>query len=167
MRATDQQGVRPRGVTRREALQTGAAGLGGLALLGLGAGRNQARADEIPAEYQPCVSKGLDWLAKTQSKDGHWEAFGGQYPLTMTGLSGMAMLMEGSTLREGKYKDHIRRAVDWLMARSHAQRHDRQPEHPRRGRPLHVRPRLSPCFSSPASMEKKKRAIAARSWRTC
>ncbi len=118
MRATDQQGVRPRGVTRREALQTGAAGLGGLALLGLGAGRNQARADEIPAEYQPCVSKGLDWLAKTQSKDGHWEAFGGQYPLTMTGLSGMAMLMEGSTLREGKYKDQIRRAVDWLMARS-------------------------------------------------
>ena len=113
MRATDRQGA-----TRREALLAGAAGLGGLALLGLGASRNRAGADEVPAEFQPCISKGLDWLAKTQSKDGHWEAFGGQYPLTMTGLSGMAMLMEGSTLREGKYKDYIRRAVDWLMARS-------------------------------------------------
>ena len=64
------------------------------------------------------MDKGLEWLTKNQSKDGHWEAFGGQYPLTMTGLSGMAMLMQGSTIREGKYKDNIRRAVDWLMARS-------------------------------------------------
>ena len=118
MRAANELGVRPRGVTRREALSVGAAGLGGLAILGLGAARNKAPADEIPVEFQPCVSKGLEWLAKTQSKDGHWEAFGGQYPLTMTGLSGMAMLMEGSTIREGKYKDNIRRAVDWLMARS-------------------------------------------------
>src|SRR5213079_2106497 len=38
--------------------------------------------------------------------------------VTMTAISGMAMLMEGSTIREGKYRDHIRRAVDWLMARS-------------------------------------------------
>jgi hypothetical protein len=30
----------------------------------------------------------------------------------------MCLLMEGSTIREGKYKDNIRRAVEWLMARS-------------------------------------------------
>ena len=36
----------------------------------------------------------------------------------MTGLAGMALLMEGSTIREGKYGDNIRRAVDWLMARA-------------------------------------------------
>jgi len=118
MRAIDRQAVHPSAPTRRDALRAWAAGLGGLALLGLGARRNQARADEVPPEYRPCIEKGLEWLAKSQSKDGHWEAFGGQYPLTMTGLSGMAMLMAGSTLREGKYKDHIRRAVDWLMARS-------------------------------------------------
>jgi len=104
------------GLTRREALLAGAAGLGAVALTGLGGGK--ARADEIPAEFRPCVEKGLEWLNKNQSKDGHWEAFGGQYPLTMTGLSAMAMLMQGSTIREGKYKDNIRRAVDWLMARS-------------------------------------------------
>ena len=45
------------------------------------------RADELPKEYRESVNKGLEWLAKQQHKDGHWEADGGQYPLTMTGLS--------------------------------------------------------------------------------
>jgi hypothetical protein len=36
----------------------------------------------------------------------------------MTGLAGLAMLMEGSTVREGKYAPNIRRAADWLMDRS-------------------------------------------------
>jgi hypothetical protein len=70
------------------------------------------------AEYRATVQKGLEWMARNQHKDGHWEAFGGQYPVTMTALGGMTMLMQGSTMREGKYKDHIRHAVDWLMARS-------------------------------------------------
>src|SRR5260370_10031482 len=30
----------------------------------------------------------------------------------------MSLLMEGSTLREGKYKDNIRRAADWLMSKA-------------------------------------------------
>src|SRR5256885_2066305 len=62
-----------------------------------------ARADDIPGEYRKAVAKGLEWLAKTQHRDGHWEANGGQYPTTMTALGGMAMLMEGSTLRDGRY----------------------------------------------------------------
>jgi hypothetical protein len=90
--------------------------LGGLALWALAA--PALRADEMTPEQRKAVQKGLEWLAKNQHKDGHWEAFGGQYPVTMTALSGMAMLMEGSTIREGKYKDNIRRAADWLMARS-------------------------------------------------
>jgi hypothetical protein len=90
--------------------------LGGAALLA--AAPPPAPAEALPEKYQAVVAKGLDWLARNQSKDGHWEAFGGQYPVTMTAISGMAMLMEGSTIREGKYRDHIRRAVDWLMARS-------------------------------------------------
>jgi len=36
----------------------------------------------------------------------------------MTGLAGMALLMEGSTLREGKYSSNLRRAVDWFLERS-------------------------------------------------
>jgi hypothetical protein len=98
----------------RPAILLGVA-VGGLWLLPTA---STVRAEEVPAEYRAAIAKGLEWMAKQQHRDGHWEAFGGQYPVTMTALGGMSMLMEGSTIREGKYKDHIRRAVDWLMARS-------------------------------------------------
>src|SRR5436309_8396960 len=70
------------------------------------------------ADVDAVVEKGLEWLKRTQAPDGHWEAQGGQYPTTMTALAGMAMLMEGSTMRDGKYADKIRKAVDWFMDRS-------------------------------------------------
>jgi len=78
----------------------------------------RARADEIPEKYRETVRKGLEWLVKQQHKDGHWGANGDQYPVTMTALGGMALLMEGSTVREGKYPNNIRRCADWLMDRS-------------------------------------------------
>ncbi len=84
-----------------------------LVLPALAAGRSGA--DEVPREYRDCIRKGLAWVAKTQSKTGNWGAHGGQYPVAMTGMAGMALLMEGSTIREGKYADNIRRAADWLM----------------------------------------------------
>ena len=86
-------------------------------LLLLGVVFTPAPADEIPKEYQDAIKKGLQWMARNQSKDGHWEAVGGQYPITMTALGGMVLLMEGSTIREGQYRDNIRRAVDFLMSR--------------------------------------------------
>jgi len=79
-----------------------------------------ARADDLTPRVKEAVDRGLRWFAETQNRDGHWEANGGQYPTAMTALGGMAMLMEGSTLREGKYADHLRRAVDWLMDRAQA-----------------------------------------------
>jgi hypothetical protein len=79
-----------------------------------------ARADELTQREQEMVTKGLDWLAKNQFRDGHWEANGGHYPVTMTAMAGVALLMEGSTLREGKYSDNVRRAVDWTLDRVQA-----------------------------------------------
>ena len=79
---------------------------------------NQLRAEELAPQYRGAIQKGLEWVAKQQHRDGHWEANGGQYPSAMTALAGMALLMEGSTLREGKYCNNIRRAVDWLTERS-------------------------------------------------
>lgn len=76
-----------------------------------------ARADEVPARYREAVRKGLEYLAKEQKPDGHWDANGGQYPTSMTALAGMAFLMEGSTVREGKYAERVRKAADWLMDR--------------------------------------------------
>jgi hypothetical protein len=92
-----------------------AAACGGLMLF-LGAGRG--RADEVPEKVRDNVRKGLEWLAKQQHKDGHFGANGDQYPVTMTALAGMAFLMEGSTVREGKYAKRIRDCADWLMDRS-------------------------------------------------
>jgi len=94
------------------------------------AGAGHTRADEIAPEYRPVVEKGLEWMAKQQNRDGHWEAVGGQYPVTMTAISAMGFLMEGSTIREGKYADRIRRAVDWLMVRSQPNGLIGNPNHP-------------------------------------
>jgi hypothetical protein len=78
---------------------------------------SMTRADEIPEEYRETVRKGLEYLKKTQSKDGHWAAQGEQHPVAMTGLATIALMAEGSTIRQGKYANEIRRAVDWMMDR--------------------------------------------------
>lgn len=77
-----------------------------------------ARGDDIDPKYRVVIDKGLTYLAKSQHTDGHWEANGGAYPTTMTALAGLALMMEGSTLRDGKYADKIRKATDWFMERS-------------------------------------------------
>src|SRR5205807_6981818 len=79
-----------------------------------------ARAGEVPAAYRETVTKGLEWLAKNQHKDGYWTAAKGQYPTAITALAGMAFLAEGSSTGKGKYADNLRRAADWLVARSQA-----------------------------------------------
>src|ERR1700677_57614 len=92
----------------------------GLLLLGGILGGSAARADEVPAAYRETIDKGLDYLAKSQ-RDGHWGAGadGNEYPVSMTGLAGIALLMEGSSVHEGKYSGNLRKAVDWLMDQSH------------------------------------------------
>ncbi len=61
------------------------------------------------------VNRALDFLARTQTRQGYWEAEGGQYKVAMTALSGNALLSEGSTTTKGKYAQNIRRAVDFLV----------------------------------------------------
>ena len=83
--------------------------------LALFATPNSARADEIPKEYRETIKKGLEYLAKAQNRDGHWEGVNGEYAIPCTSLAGMAFLCEGSTMREGKYRDNLRRAVNYLL----------------------------------------------------
>jgi hypothetical protein len=78
---------------------------------------SHCHADPLPEKYQEAVNKGLEWLKKNQSKDGSWSA-GGQNPVAMTSLAGLAMLCEGSTVTQGKYRENIRLAADWLMNKS-------------------------------------------------
>jgi hypothetical protein len=74
---------------------------------------------ELKAKADEAVKKGLEYLKRSMIKDsdtvGHWEGNNGAYPSTMTALSGLAFLMEGSTLREGKYSDQIARAMNWFI----------------------------------------------------
>jgi len=90
-----------------------------LGFLGILAATAPAAAQEKKkVDTEAMIARGLNWLKNNQSADGHWDAGGGQYPTTMTALAGMALLMEGSTLREGKYSDQLVKAVDWFLLRS-------------------------------------------------
>jgi hypothetical protein len=68
-------------------------------------------------KYKPVIDRGLAWLAKQQFRDGHWEATGGQYPVAMTALAGLALLAEGSTPSQGQYAKEIDNAVEYLVGR--------------------------------------------------
>lgn len=81
----------------------------------------EKKPDDMKKKVEESIEKGLEWLKKTQAQDGHWEAQGGQYPTTMTALAGMCFLMEGSTLKEGKYSEQVRKAVDWFLAANRQQ----------------------------------------------
>jgi hypothetical protein len=89
-------------------------------LLSVG-GVRPVQADEVPRPYRVTVKKALTYLARAQAKDGHWEADNESYPVAVTALAGIALLMEGSTIREGKYADNIKRAADWLTRRERLQ----------------------------------------------
>ena len=56
-------------MNRREFLPAAVLAWGGLFVA-----KAKLRADEIPKEYQKPIDKGLEWLAKAQQRDGHWEA---------------------------------------------------------------------------------------------
>src|SRR5207302_1050641 len=69
--------------------------------------------EEKNGAVEEAVDRGLKFLKGEMRKDsttiGHWEGNNGIYRSTVTPLTAMAFLMEGSTLREGKYSDEISR----------------------------------------------------------
>jgi hypothetical protein len=91
------------------------AATGALALPGLALGKDPDK-PKLAARTADSVQRGLDWLKREQARDGSWGASGGQYRSAMTALAGMCFLMEGSTLKEGKYTEQVRKAVEWCVA---------------------------------------------------
>ncbi|MEX0713227.1 MAG: prenyltransferase/squalene oxidase repeat-containing protein [Pirellulales bacterium] len=81
---------------------------------------SQALAAKRDEKVDRAVNRGLEWMARTQSRLGHWGANEGRYPTAMTALAGMAFMAEGSTTTQGKYAANIRKAVDYLVSRSRA-----------------------------------------------
>ncbi|HEX6812613.1 MAG TPA: prenyltransferase/squalene oxidase repeat-containing protein, partial [Planctomycetota bacterium] len=76
----------------------------------------------VSKEMHEAMLKGLEWLARNQANDGSWRNSGGygSYPAAMTGLAGMAFIAGGSTPTRGKYWQHVRRAVDFLVKHADA-----------------------------------------------
>ena len=52
------------------------------------------QADDVPEKHRDTLNKGLEYLAAHQFPDGHWEGDAGSHPVAMTGLCGLALIME-------------------------------------------------------------------------
>jgi hypothetical protein len=77
------------------------------------------------------VRDGLIWLKNHQDQDGHWDTAnfmkhdkegppcdGAGNPVNDIGITGLALLAflgEGNTMRQGHYRDVVRRSVKWLV----------------------------------------------------
>ena len=75
--------------------------------------------DGITPETQAAIDRGLEFLARTQSREGAWRhqsGMGGSHPVAMTGLAGFALLASGSTATQGKYAPNITRATNFILA---------------------------------------------------
>jgi hypothetical protein len=68
-----------------------------------------------PRETRERVQKALQWLAGQQAPEGSWQDRQGTYPTAFTALAGTAFLLEGSTPRQGRYRDQLRKAVAWYL----------------------------------------------------
>jgi hypothetical protein len=82
---------------------------------------------------QPNVGPGLQWLAAHQDEDGRWDCDGfmkhdnpsyktcngagnAVHDIGVTGLALLAFLGENNTMRQGQYRENVRRGVLWLRA---------------------------------------------------
>ncbi len=116
MRAQSRTSVRGRG---KRWGWVGLATLVGLSLGPVAAQPQPATKDkeaDLDKRVEAAVERGLEWLKRTQARDGSWSAQGGQYRVAMTALAGMAFLMEGSNLKEGKYSDQLQKAMEWFLS---------------------------------------------------
>ena len=100
--------------SRRNALKKMAVASSGMLLSSSVA--NRASGARLARHHREAVDRGLGWVAKTQSKTGHWTAQ--SYPTAMTALAGTALICSGSTTTQGPYARNIRRAVNYLVSKS-------------------------------------------------
>ena len=70
--------------------------------------------EPAPVNVKESVTRGLKWLAEQQELDGNWYGRANSAPTTTTAMAGLALLMEGSTLKTGTYAPNLRKAVEWM-----------------------------------------------------
>ncbi|MFQ5414223.1 MAG: prenyltransferase/squalene oxidase repeat-containing protein [Phycisphaerae bacterium] len=100
----------------------------------IGQAPRRARARPLPPGITPAtkaaIDRGLAYLARTQRRQGFWEnqSAYAAYPVAMTALAGVALLMDGNTTTQGRYALQVDRAVRYLVASSTATGLIAQPE---------------------------------------
>jgi len=69
---------------------------------------------KVTPEIERSVTRGLDYLARTQKEDGSWPGQYGNYA-GIVGIAMMTFLAHGELPDEGKYGQVIRKAVDYIV----------------------------------------------------
>jgi hypothetical protein len=74
----------------------------------------------ITLETKATIDRGLAYLARNQDRQGSWSNRGayGEYPVAMTALAGLALLMDGNTTTQGRYAPHVDRGARYLVRSS-------------------------------------------------
>src|SRR5262249_33841080 len=73
-----------------------------------------AQPEQATPDVNVCVQKGLKWLAGQQKEEGGWAGINRVPRTHFTAAAGLALLMEGSTPKEGAYAPHLRKAIEWM-----------------------------------------------------
>ncbi|HEY3226738.1 MAG TPA: hypothetical protein VGK61_07085, partial [Planctomycetota bacterium] len=68
--------------------------------------------EEVTAEQQAAVKRGLEYLARSQTRSG---SLGPQAPLAFTSLAGLAWMAGGSTPTRGPYATNVMNALKYVM----------------------------------------------------
>ena len=71
----------------------------------------------VTPETRTAIDKGLKYLTRSQGRDGAWRNEGsyGRYPVAMSALAGLALLMDGNTTTQGRYAPNVDRAAKYLI----------------------------------------------------
>jgi len=69
----------------------------------------------VTPQIELAISRGLNYLVRTQNAEGYWVAGQATYPVAMTSLAGLALLSSGSTPTRGPYSGAIRKAQDFIL----------------------------------------------------
>jgi hypothetical protein len=89
-----------------------------------GAVRPDATVRPLPPGMTPetveAIDRGLAFLVRVQDRQGAWSnrTGYGQYPVAMTALAGLALLMDGNTTTQGRYAPNVDRAMRYLLRQS-------------------------------------------------
>jgi hypothetical protein len=72
----------------------------------------------ITPEARAAIDRGLTFLIRRQHRQGYWvnEQGLGEYPVAMTALATMALLMDGNTSTQGRYASQVDRAARYLIS---------------------------------------------------